>query len=150
GFGSRARSARCRSAGAGQLPQQFRAIHPRRRDGSLCPYPHRRAGRVRHRCPEALRSNRDRGRASLGGLRQTKPLIGVWPDEPEEAADELVSLAQAMGFRTSAADVDGRDRFSYCSTSTTVSLAEDLMDGLAVADLKTIVAPLNFLVPMAE
>jgi hypothetical protein len=39
-------------------------------------------------------------------------LIGVWPDEPEEAADKLVSLAQAMGFRTSVADVDGRDRFS--------------------------------------
>jgi hypothetical protein len=31
-----------------------------------------------------------------------------------------------------------------------VSNAEDIMDGSAVADLKSVIAPLNFLVPMAE
>jgi hypothetical protein len=29
-------------------------------------------------------------------------------------------------------------------------MAEDMMDGSTVADLKSVVAPLNFLVPMAE
>jgi hypothetical protein len=33
---------------------------------------------------------------------------------------------------------------------TIVSNAEDIMDGSAVADVKSVMAPLNFLVPMAE
>jgi hypothetical protein len=32
----------------------------------------------------------------------------------------------------------------------TVSSLEDIMDGSAVADLNSVVAPLNFLAPMAE
>src|SRR2546422_9658825 len=38
----------------------------------------------------------------------------------------------------------------YCRVTATHSRAEGLMDGLAVADLKGVVAPLNFTQPMAE
>lgn len=40
--------------------------------------------------------------------------------------------------------------FAYGSTKTTVNDAENVMDGLAHTDLRSIVAPLDFLVPMAE
>src|SRR5438445_13783990 len=38
----------------------------------------------------------------------------------------------------------------YCRVTATHSRAEGLMDGLAVADLKGVLAPLNFTQPMAE
>src|ERR1700687_3297895 len=38
----------------------------------------------------------------------------------------------------------------YCGIAATIEEAEGFMDGLAIADLKGVVAPLNFTQPMAE